>query len=401
MRFLKIFLFMTCIYHSDLVKGQSQKIVELSKSRSNFPFTESYVATAKIENLSLYKIPNQFKDYIIKSLSLNNKYGTTKFKLLGENERSYISFLININPDSSRTVVCDANNNLDFSDDKVITCSKNIHKLTSDEIFEIPMRHDGLLLNYLVQPEVYSSGLKYTQLDEQTHYLVIIPFETHSGYINLNTVDHHIYLKNGVARPYFYKNNLEVSFESSKGVFKSCTGEDVITIDGKKIIIDSISIDGSKLFLKQFDAAKEFKQHGFLEEFVLDRFKLSDINNHELSIPTRQPYTLLDFWGTWCAPCRELTPDLVALHIKHQLKVTFISLAKSSKLSDVKKYVSKAKMNWPQVVEDERNNKLFSKEMFSVDTYPTFILLDGSGKILFRQTGEKGLQKIATFLNNN
>jgi thiol-disulfide isomerase/thioredoxin len=401
MRFLKIFILIICTYHSDLVKGQSQKIVELSKSISNFPFTESYVATAKIENLSSYKIPNQFKDYIVKSLSLNNRYGTTKFKLLGDNERSYISFLININPDSSRTVVCDANNNLDFSDDKVITCSKSIHKLTSDEYFTIPMKHNGLLINYLVQPEVNSSGLKYTQLDEQTHYLVIVPFETYSGYINVNNVDHKIYLKNGVVRPYFYKDNLEVSFESSKDVFSSYSGKDVITIDGKKIVVDSISIDGSKLFLKQFDNAEDFKQHGFLEEFVLDRFKTSDINNKVLSIPTSKRYTLLDFWGTWCAPCKELTPQLVALHSKYRSKVSFVSLAKSSKLSDVKKYVSKAKMNWPQVVEDERNTKLFSGEMFSVAAYPTFILIDESGKILIRQTGEDGLQKIAIFLNNN
>jgi thiol-disulfide isomerase/thioredoxin len=401
MRFLKIFILIICMYHSDLVKGQSQKIVELSKSISNSPFTESYVSTAKIENLSSYKIPNQFKDYIVKSLSLNNRYGTTKFKLLGDNERSYISFLININPDSSRTVVCDANNNLDFSDDKVITCSKSIHKLTSDEYFAIPMTHDGLLINYLVQPEVYSSGLKYTQLDEQTHYLVIIPFETYSGYINVTKVDHKIYLKNGVARPYFYKDNLEVSFESSKDVFSSYSGKDVITIDGKKIVVDSISIDGSKLFLKQFDNAEDFKQHGFLEEYVLDRFKTSDINNKVLSVPTSKRYTLLDFWGTWCAPCKELTPQLVALHSKYQSKVSFVSLAKSSKLSDVKKYVSKAKMNWPQVVEDERNTKLFSGEMFSVAAYPTFILIDESGKILIRQTGEDGLQKIAIFLYNN
>jgi thiol-disulfide isomerase/thioredoxin len=93
---------------------------------------------------------------------------------------------------------------------------------------------------------------------------------------------------------------------------------------------------------------------------------------------------LLDFWGSWCPPCRESVPMLVDLHQKfagHPFEIVGISSDFDEEAW--KAFVAANHMSWPEYIDlDGQMSKLFE-----VPGFPTYVLLDRDGVIAFRQTG--------------
>jgi thiol-disulfide isomerase/thioredoxin len=93
---------------------------------------------------------------------------------------------------------------------------------------------------------------------------------------------------------------------------------------------------------------------------------------------------LLDFWGSWCPPCRESVPMLIDLHHKfagHPFEIVGISSDFDEEAW--KAFVAAHNMSWPEYIDlDGQVSKLFE-----VPGYPTYVLLDRDGVIAYRQTG--------------
>lgn len=398
-KFLKfIFLICSLTYTQKLI-GQTSIQIELNKITGNYPFKESFVGTRIIVDSSSYKIPKKYKDYIIKKFQINNRYNNSNFSLLGE-KLDYISILININLDSSKTVIVDLNNNKDFNDDNPVRFPKDKSIENNPDFFKLILSYEHKTVNFYFQTITYPSYLKYNDLNEQAHYLLISSYENYSGNIKIGNNLHQIYFKNRLPSPYYQLNNLDIALKDAKGNYTFYNPNEVIEIGEKKIVIDSISITGDKLFFKMYSSENEFKEYGFSKQFYLKPLELIDFNNKSITIPTSKKYTLIDFWGTWCAPCLALTPKLVALHNKYQSVLDIISIASNSKIKDVENYIKKNKINWTQIVEDDKNKEIFGSKMFAVNTYPTFILIDENGKIVLRGTGEKALDEAERIIAN-
>lgn len=93
---------------------------------------------------------------------------------------------------------------------------------------------------------------------------------------------------------------------------------------------------------------------------------------------------LLDFWGTWCGPCRAATPDIVKFYKKHEKDpFVMIGVAVNDKNDLWKAYVKEHDMAWPQYF--DTGSKI--ARMFQVTAFPTYIILDGDGVIKARQLG--------------
>jgi TonB family protein len=94
---------------------------------------------------------------------------------------------------------------------------------------------------------------------------------------------------------------------------------------------------------------------------------------------------LLDFWGTWCPPCRESTPSLVRYSKRHPSEVFAIIGVAVNEPSDQgwRDYIEKNKMTWPQYLDSSRK----IAALFKVNAYPTYITIDADGIIRDRRTG--------------
>jgi len=93
---------------------------------------------------------------------------------------------------------------------------------------------------------------------------------------------------------------------------------------------------------------------------------------------------LVDFWGTWCGPCRAAVPALRSL--AHRLaKEPFVLLSVSTDANEetLKQFVAKNDMGWPQIWDESWD--LVRK--CGVKSYPTYLLVDPQGEIVYSGSG--------------
>ena len=94
---------------------------------------------------------------------------------------------------------------------------------------------------------------------------------------------------------------------------------------------------------------------------------------------------LIDFWATWCAPCREGIPDLVALKNEFKdkgVEIVGISVDALTRggatAADVIPFINAYKVNYPVV----RGDELVINAFGGIHTIPTSFLIDKEGRIV-------------------
>jgi thiol-disulfide isomerase/thioredoxin len=99
---------------------------------------------------------------------------------------------------------------------------------------------------------------------------------------------------------------------------------------------------------------------------------------------------LLEFWATWCGNCKELEPQIKALHQKYGRQVRFVAVAVSVNQSPalVKRYVERHRMPGDQLF-DRRGN---ATGAYDVPATSYIVILDRTGKVVY--TGLGGDQKL-------
>ena len=120
------------------------------------------------------------------------------------------------------------------------------------------------------------------------------------------------------------------------------------------------------------------------EPFAPD-FSLVTVDGEYLSLEDLEGNViLLDFWATWCAPCKAALPDMRRLGKKME-KDPFVLISVSSEdRATVEPFIEQERMNWHQYV-DERGQ--LGRALFQVRVLPTYILIDHEGVIQYRTTG--------------
>lgn len=127
----------------------------------------------------------------------------------------------------------------------------------------------------------------------------------------------------------------------------------------------------SNLSLAQDKKAPEFS----LKSVEGKTVKFSDYKNK---------IVLIDFWATWCPPCRKGIPDLIELQkeFKNDLVVLGISVDTDTK-PDVLGFIKNYGINYTVVYGDQATAKLFG----GVSGIPTSFLIDRRGNIVDKHVG--------------
>jgi len=120
-------------------------------------------------------------------------------------------------------------------------------------------------------------------------------------------------------------------------------------------------------------------------------FSLKDLSGKTVSLSSyRGRVVLLDFWATWCPPCRMSIPELVGLQEKYRdkgLAILGLSVDDPQRVSDkdLKEFKKMAKINYPILRVDQKIlEDYFAKQRMAI---PTMFIIDGEGKIIEKIPG--------------
>jgi thiol-disulfide isomerase/thioredoxin len=118
----------------------------------------------------------------------------------------------------------------------------------------------------------------------------------------------------------------------------------------------------------------------FAPDFSFTTHQDQSVSNEEL----RGKVVLLDFWGTWCPPCRASVPILRNLQKKYSGKDFQLVGISSDEDEDVwSTFVAAHQMDWLEYI--DLSGKVLRS--FKIESFPTYIVLDKDGVIRFRQSG--------------
>lgn len=151
----------------------------------------------------------------------------------------------------------------------------------------------------------------------------------------------------------------------------------------KKNIIKTVALLVFTLtFTTSVTYAASEKISGKAANFTLKSRSGKNIKLSEL----RGQVVMLNFWASWCGPCRKEMPLLEKIHKKYKrLGFTLLGVNVEENSSAAKKYLRDVKVSFP-ILFDNTNK---TSKLYNVRAMPTTILIDRSGNKRFLHKGYK------------
>ncbi|MGE6219143.1 redoxin domain-containing protein [Nubsella zeaxanthinifaciens] len=112
-------------------------------------------------------------------------------------------------------------------------------------------------------------------------------------------------------------------------------------------------------------------------------FTMKDSDGKVINLASlKSKYVLLDFWASWCGPCREEHPNLIAAYEKYRSKgFTILSVSIDTEKSKWVEAIGKDKLTWTQVA-DLKGNKGEAYLKYGITSIPANFLIDPNGIVI-------------------
>lgn len=130
-------------------------------------------------------------------------------------------------------------------------------------------------------------------------------------------------------------------------------------------------------------------------------FTLTDVAGKQVSLSAyKGKYTLIDFWASWCGPCRQENPTVVKAYNTYKSKgFEILGVSLDEKRDSWLKAIKDDKLTWAQV-SDLQGWRSETAALYGIKFIPMNFLLDKEGKIIAKSLrGEDLIRKLGELLN--
>ena len=128
--------------------------------------------------------------------------------------------------------------------------------------------------------------------------------------------------------------------------------------------------------------------------FIDFEAELPDSTVHHFSeYAGKGQYVLMDFWASWCGPCIRSFPMLKEFHDKyHEKGLLIIGISVDRNPAAWHYALGQHACPWPMLHEtiESQQNHTSASDLYSISGFPTFVLLDPDGKVIFSPYEEHG-----------
>lgn len=358
----------------------------------------------RVQNTQLYRggnilrnIPENIVTFRIKKMSYDP--GLSDF---------YIFY--GINQKGERIIIFDSDFDGDLKNETIYIFGQDASykrdsvKQILEAISPTEIKYPGLPSIFL-KPSVFNCCRRYDKAEDSIWHLELQTSYYRTGKFKLKDEPYELELSASYTPVFakgleFYLDKPDALFDKSPEKILSYRLKSTVYVGREEFVINSVSRYGDTVWIVHtgnVDSAFGSRVGLFAKNIQTETLKMKPFNLTSL----RGKFVLLDFWGTWCGPCIELIPELVTLHGKYRDKVKFVSVAYDEKQNykKLKKMIKSKRMNWIHLFTDEDVPDNIS-EQYEVDCYPTSILIDPQGKIVFRGCGTKNFPSLVSLLGS-
>ncbi|WP_050614904.1 peroxiredoxin family protein [Bacillus testis] len=132
------------------------------------------------------------------------------------------------------------------------------------------------------------------------------------------------------------------------------------------------------------EAAQQESLPGLAKGVVAPAFTLKNLNKKEIALESyRGKKVILNFWATWCPPCKDEMPDLQKFYQKFNEDVEIIAI-NNDPYNDVAGFAKQYGLTFPIVLEDRTQ----VTETYQVAAFPSTYFIDEKGLITYKHIGQ-------------